>query len=272
MSGYTKLFASIVDSTIWRESKETKIVWITMLAKSDKHGIVEASVPGLADASRVSVEECRVALSSLASPDPDSRTKDHAGRRIKEIEGGWLLLNHGKYRARLNADDRREYQRQWMAEKRAEDKRRSLEKNKDRCGHDVDNVDNVERKSPKLTHTEAEAEAEAEAESTRGLITPPLTPKVNKPAAPSREEVRLLCEKSGLPASEEDKFWNHYMSNGWMVGRNRMRSLRHAVGSWCARWREAQSRLPRGMTKPKTPGQKAQERRMAELQKIIDDK
>ena len=47
MTGYTKLFGSIVDSTIWRESKETKIVWITMLAKANKEGIVEASLPGL---------------------------------------------------------------------------------------------------------------------------------------------------------------------------------------------------------------------------------
>lgn len=52
MSGYTKLFSSIIDSTIWRESKETKIVWITMLAKADRYGVVEASLPGLADAAK----------------------------------------------------------------------------------------------------------------------------------------------------------------------------------------------------------------------------
>jgi hypothetical protein len=108
MSGFTKLFGSIVNSTIWREDKETKIVWITMLAMADKDGLVEASFPGLADASRVSLEECRSALDKLMSPDEYSRTKDHEGRRIKEVDGGWVILNHAKYRHKMSEDYRKE--------------------------------------------------------------------------------------------------------------------------------------------------------------------
>lgn len=118
MTGYTKLFGSIVDSTIWRESKETKIVWITMLAKAGKEGLVESSLPGLADNARVTVGECRKALEKLMAPDPDSRTKEHEGRRVREVDGGWLILNHAKYRHRMSAEDRREYQRIWMREYR----------------------------------------------------------------------------------------------------------------------------------------------------------
>ena len=109
MTGYTKLFGSIVDSTIWRESKETKIVWITMLAKANRDGIVEASLPGLADAARVTIEECESSLKGLSSPDKYSRTKDFEGRRIEEVDGGWRVLNHAKYRAKMNSDERREY-------------------------------------------------------------------------------------------------------------------------------------------------------------------
>ena len=50
MSGYSKLFSEICDSTIWREPDHVRIVWITMLAKANKHGEVMASIPGLADA------------------------------------------------------------------------------------------------------------------------------------------------------------------------------------------------------------------------------
>jgi hypothetical protein len=89
-----------------------------MLAKCGKEGIVEASLPGLADAARVSVEECRKALARLMEVDPDSRTKEHGGRRIEEVDGGWLVLNHAKYRNRMSAEDRREYQRVWMREYR----------------------------------------------------------------------------------------------------------------------------------------------------------
>jgi hypothetical protein len=123
MSGYTKLFSSILDSTIWRESKETKIVWITMLAKADKNGLVESSLPGLADAAKVSRQECIDALKVLGSPDLDSRTKAYDGRRIQEVEGGWLILNHNYYRNKMNLTDRREYQRAWQQQNRANKKK-----------------------------------------------------------------------------------------------------------------------------------------------------
>lgn len=115
---YTKLFQSILDSTVWRESLPTKIVWITLLAMTDKRGHVWASVPGLAIRAGVSIEECEEALTKFKSPDPYSRTKEHDGRRIADIDGGWALLNHGKYRAMMSADERREYKRQKQAEYR----------------------------------------------------------------------------------------------------------------------------------------------------------
>lgn len=108
MAGYTKLFASILHSTIWREPAHVRLVWITMLAMSDRDGVVEASVPGLADMARVSIEECQDALSSLSSPDDHSRSKDHEGRRITEIRGGWTILNYGYYRDKQSAEAARE--------------------------------------------------------------------------------------------------------------------------------------------------------------------
>ncbi len=119
MAGYTKLFSSILASTIWREDDKTRIVWITLLAMSDKDGIADGSVPGLADFARVSVDDCRAALNKLASPDADSRSKEYEGRRIEIIDGGWRILNHAKYRSKLNEDERREYLRKKQAEHRA---------------------------------------------------------------------------------------------------------------------------------------------------------
>lgn len=118
MEGYTKLFGSIVASTIWREDNATRIVWITMLAISNRHGIVEASVPGLADLARLGVDETRAALAKLLSPDPDSRTKAHEGRRILEVDGGWLIINRAKYKQKMADDDRREYLRVKQQEQR----------------------------------------------------------------------------------------------------------------------------------------------------------
>lgn len=75
-----------------------KVVWISMMAMADAEGCVMASVPGLADAARVSLEQCQEALLVLGSPDPWSRTKALEGRRIVEVDGGWKLVNYKKYR------------------------------------------------------------------------------------------------------------------------------------------------------------------------------
>ena len=93
-----------------------------MLALADRDGIVEASLPGLADAARVTIEECQRALGILMSPDEYSRTRDHEGRRVEVVDGGWRLLNHAKYRWKLSADERREQARIRQARFRAKGK------------------------------------------------------------------------------------------------------------------------------------------------------
>jgi hypothetical protein len=149
MAGYTKLFNSILASTIWREDDKTRIVWITLLAMADKNGIADGSIPGLADFARVSVDDCRAALERLKQPDEDSRSKEHDGRRIAEVDGGWQILNHGKYRAKLNQDERREYLR--------------IKQREYRRKQPSTKVNNVSHKSTVLTQPEAEAKADTKA-------------------------------------------------------------------------------------------------------------
>lgn len=54
------------------------------------------------------------------------------------------------------------------------------------------------------------------------------------------EEVKLIGAKAGLPAAEVEKFYNHYESNGWVVGmaRTPMRSLPGAIGYWKSNYEE----------------------------------
>lgn len=111
MSGYTKLFNSIVGSTIWQESPATKVVWITMLTMRDKGGVVEASVPGLAKLSGVSLKEAEDALARFLEPDPYSSSPENEGRRIECVDGGWRILNHYKYQEKMSKDDIRERDR-----------------------------------------------------------------------------------------------------------------------------------------------------------------
>jgi hypothetical protein len=78
-----------------------------MLAMSDRDGVVEASVPGLADAARVSLSDCADALERLKQPDEYSRSSDFDGRRIADVDGGWEILNYSKYREMASLDERR---------------------------------------------------------------------------------------------------------------------------------------------------------------------
>jgi len=97
--GFTKLDSGIIDSSIWSAPLATRVVWITFLAKADSKGMVSASCSGMQRASNVGQEEFELALKSLESPDPDSRSPENEGRRIGKVEGGWLVFNYPKYRA-----------------------------------------------------------------------------------------------------------------------------------------------------------------------------
>jgi hypothetical protein len=118
---FAPLFSTLVNSSVWSESKEVRLLWITMLATKDKNGLVETTIPGLSRAAVLTIEECEAALAILESPDPYSRTPDNNGRRVRRVADGWLVLNHVKYRDMMQSmrnESRKEYKRQWAAMKR----------------------------------------------------------------------------------------------------------------------------------------------------------
>jgi len=107
MANYTKLFSSILQSTVWHMKDSYRLLWISMLALADQDGIVEAAVPGLAHTARISLEDCEAGLATFMEPDPYSRTPDNEGRRIEKINGGWRLLNFELYRDRKSQEETR---------------------------------------------------------------------------------------------------------------------------------------------------------------------
>ena len=104
MSGYVKLFSEIVDSSIWEEPHEIRIVWITLLALCDCDGYVRGSSGWLAGKARVTTTACELALEKFKAPDPRSRTPDNDGKRIEQLEDGWLVLNYIAFRDRLSTN------------------------------------------------------------------------------------------------------------------------------------------------------------------------
>lgn len=116
---YGKVYARITKSTIWSEPYSTRVVWITMLAECDRQGRWLGSIHGLARSANVQLDEARAAIERFQRPDPDSTSPEYEGRRVDVIEGGWLILNHRKYRDMRDDEARLEYQREWDREHRA---------------------------------------------------------------------------------------------------------------------------------------------------------
>lgn len=176
-----------------------------MLAMADRRGRVWASVPGLANRARVKVEDARAAIAFFMAPDPDSRTKEHEGRRIEEIDGGWQLLNYEKYRAARDEDERRQYQREWDRQHRKGPKRgRPTTSRQIR-----QNPTESDRGRPGATQAEAEAEAEEVALRREGISTPKPTVGLSPDrASVSRKELRKQAVE--ILAFLNDKAGKHY--------------------------------------------------------------
>jgi len=118
--GYSKIFKSIFDSSIWAEPYHTRYLWLVMLVMADKTGLVDVAMSGLIIKTGLQREQIEAGLKTLSSPDPDSRTKEFNGVRIAETEGGgWQILNFDKYKDRLSKEDRKEYNRIKQAEYRS---------------------------------------------------------------------------------------------------------------------------------------------------------
>jgi hypothetical protein len=206
MTGYTKLFNSILASTIWREDDKTRLVWITLLALTDKNGVVEASIPGLADLARVSLEDCERALANLHKPDKYSRSKDHDGRRIETIDGGWLVLNRAKYRDKMSADDKRERDR---------DRQR-----RHRQGQSVTpSVTHMRDTSHMSRQEEEEEEKEINTKANPGTKEPP-------PISAKETTTRRPGKREGFNST--DGAWALCSKNGWS-GLRMIEALRTAI-------------------------------------------
>lgn len=118
MTGFTLLWNKILRSSIWiQENKETRLVWITILALKDRDGNVHSSLIGLADSAKVTVEECTAALEILLAPDANDSSGVEEGRRIRAIQGGWQIVNNDLYR--FSTESKREFWRQQQAEYRS---------------------------------------------------------------------------------------------------------------------------------------------------------
>ena len=105
------------------EKLHIRWVFIMFISQKDDTGFISGTRRTMARNFNISIEEFDDAIKVLSSPDPESRTKEFNGKRIDVVEGGWILLNHEKYRTheQKKTEKRREYMKEYMRNKRKND-------------------------------------------------------------------------------------------------------------------------------------------------------
>lgn len=207
MGGYAKVFTRILDSTVWRENDQTRLLWITMLALADREGVVHCTVPGLADRAKISLEACEYGLGKFMQPDKYSWSKESEGRRIREVDSGWLLINHEKFRNLMSYEETKEKTRLRVAKHRS----------KQKALHSVTNV--TSNASNDIASASTKATTTTKTESQKHC------------ARPTIEQVQEYCQERGN--SVDPQTWlDHYTSNGFKIGKNSMKDWRAAVRTW----------------------------------------
>jgi hypothetical protein len=125
MRTWTPLWSVIVDSSIWTEDDHVMKVFLTMLALKDSDHVYRGTAFHLHQRAHKSEIEVLDALKVLSSPDTKRIEKQpYDGRRIKSVEGGWLILNGEKYREMVRDEMRRARYRR--AQQAYRDRKRSL--------------------------------------------------------------------------------------------------------------------------------------------------
>ncbi len=208
MNGYTKLFSQIVTSTIWQEPNDCRVLWITMLALKDDKSLCPATVPYLAKACNLSIEQTETYLEQFQNPDPYSRSQEFEGRRIRKVDGGWLILNGQKYRDALRSFERKDYIREKVREHRVNKRKQGKQ------GKPISDTDTKADSDPNPLKIERES------------------------IPPDPEDLKKYFIENGSDINEAQACYAFYKSKGWIVGKTPMKSWRGSAAGWILRERK----------------------------------
>ena len=121
---YAKIFRSLWDGTLGQDYSAWSL-FVFMLAHADLDGNVEMTPEAMAARSCMPLHWVKGAITKLEAEDPQSRTKESAGRRIIPLDDrgwGWHIVNYLHYRSLRNEEQRRSDARERMRKIRAANK------------------------------------------------------------------------------------------------------------------------------------------------------
>jgi hypothetical protein len=204
MAGFTLIENEILQSTL-AENWKARHVFEDLLKLAWPDGIVDIPAKSIAHTTRMPLEVVVEALRYLESPDPESRSPSHEGRRIVLLDPkrpwGWRIVNWDEYRNRSV----RRVANIGEAARKAESRK---QKNTDK---------------PHTT-TSQEATADRGPEPSTGF---------KYTLSMAMDWFKGMCSRGenqdGYSQQEVKDAWTYYEGNGWMVGRNPVADHRMAI-------------------------------------------
>lgn len=228
---YAKLFASLYQGTLRGQSDEI-LVFTNLLAHADVDGVVDKHWRAIAEETGLSRERVEAATANLEAPDPESRSSEQDGRRIVRMDPhrgwGWMIVNHGKYKAIKSEEDRRQQNREAQARYREK-----LVSNSKQASAEVSSDKQDKPIQIYITDVDVPVDTKNSIDCAAGAATLVITPKrgTKKFTSPTIDEVAEYCRVRGNQVDAK-RFFNYYESNGWMVGRNKMKDWKASVRTW----------------------------------------
>lgn len=265
---YAKLFKSIYQGTL-RGKSHGLLVFTNLLAHADQEGWVDTHPKSIADEVGLTLEQVQEALNELEAPDTESRSPEEDGRRIVRLDEhrawGWRIVNHAKYRAIRNEEDRREQNRLAQAKWRM--------KNAD-SKQSKPSISTHKHASAESAHTDTEADTEADTkkESTRSRAA-------SRPECVSSQtwcdwialrkakrapvtatviaDAQSEANKAGMPLESFLREWCSRGSQGlkaeWLTKRNGSSHSGNGETAWQRSQRERVAEMTGGLVSRKPP-------------------
>lgn len=118
---YGKIFDTIYDGTL-RANWQALVTFQQLIILADKDGIVDMTPHAIHGRTGIPLDIIEAGLKYLSEPDPYSRSNAEEGRRLILLDPhrpwGWRLVNHAYYSRLRSIEEKREADRQRIADKR----------------------------------------------------------------------------------------------------------------------------------------------------------
>lgn len=155
---YAKVFRQIYDSTL-AEDWRSLVTFQQLLVLADSDGVVDMTPSAIHRITNIPKDIIDAGIEKLQQPDPVSRSSTEDGKRIIPIDSdrpwGWRIVNYEYYRNLASREDKREKDRQRIADKRKTSIESDVSQSVAECRSESLEVANV-------AYTEAEANTDTD--------------------------------------------------------------------------------------------------------------